>query len=126
MVQGQLHALGGKQHLKSKFGSEFEIIVKLASLTDTNSTNTKDLTSHIEHIREFLQTLGFTSAALVYENGGLLTFQVSKQEIQQRMGLLFTELETNKDKLCIESYSIAQPTLEQVKLQKCCLFLSQC
>jgi hypothetical protein len=67
-----------------------------------------------------LQTLGFTSAALVYENGGLLTFQVSKQEIQQRMGLLFTELETNKEKLCIESYSIAQPTLEQVK---CCLFL---
>lgn len=127
MVQGQLHALGGKQHLKSKFGSEFEIIVKIGgfitSLKEDNNNNTnkqqqqqKSLKDKIAVIQEFLYRLGFLSVCVVYENGGLVTFQVSKVEIQQRIGLLFTELEANKEKLSIESYSIAQPTLEQVNL----------
>ncbi len=111
MVQGQLHALGGKQHLKTKFGSEFEIIVKIGGLSGANSNK---LNEQIKSISEFLYNLGFLSVSPVYENGGLVTFQVSKNEIIQRMGLLFTELENNKEKLSIESYSIAQPTLEQV------------
>ena len=102
MVQGQLRALGTKQHLKNKFGSGFELVVKLI---------VTDMEKQIVEMSTFIKTM-FPSAVLVSENGGLLTYQVPKEEMQ--MGVAFTELENNKERLCIEDYSVAQPTLEQV------------
>jgi hypothetical protein len=55
----------------------------------------------------------FPSAVLMSENGGLITYQIPREEM--KMGLAFTELENNKTRLCIEDYSVAQPTLEQVR-----------
>jgi hypothetical protein len=54
-----------------------------------------------------------SSAVLMSENGGLLTYQVPRREM--KMGVAFTELENNKARLNIEDYSVAQPTLEQVR-----------
>eukprot|EP01038_Epipyxis_sp_PR26KG_P007819 gene7819-10621_t len=102
MVQGQLRALGTKQHLKNKFGSGFELVVKL--LTDDIASKTEEFTSFI--------TQKFPTAKLIGENGGLLTYEIVKEEM--KMGLAFTELENNKARLSIEDYSVAQPTLEQV------------
>jgi ATP-binding cassette subfamily A (ABC1) protein 3 len=107
MVQGQLRALGTKQHLKNKFGSGFELVVKL---------NVTDLARQIEEMNAFVDTM-FPSAVLMSENGGLLTYQVPRREM--KMGVAFTELENNKARLSIEDYSVAQPTLEQVR---CLLF----
>jgi ATP-binding cassette subfamily A (ABC1) protein 3 len=103
MVQGQLRALGTKQHLKNKFGSGFELVVKL---------NVTDLARQIEEMNAFVDTM-FPSAVLMSENGGLLTYQVPRREM--KMGVAFTELENNKARLSIEDYSVAQPTLEQVR-----------
>ena len=102
MVKGQLRALGSKQHLKSKFGSGFELVVKLVA-TNFEEQNAKVLA--------FLRS-SFPSTTVVNENGGLVTYKLASNEV--KMGLLFSDLEANKDKLCIEDYSIAQPTLEQV------------
>ena len=55
----------------------------------------------------------FPSAVLISENGGLVTFQIPKDEM--KMGVAFSQLEKNRESLGIEDYSIAQPTLEQVK-----------
>ena len=102
MVKGQLRALGSKQHLKSKVGSGFELVVKLVA-TNFEEQNAKVLA--------FLRS-SFPSTTVVNENGGLVTYKLASNEV--KMGLLFSDLEANKDKLCIEDYSIAQPTLEQV------------
>jgi len=102
MVQGQLRALGTKQHLKNKFGSGFELVVKL---------QVTNLEEQLTSLSIFVTSL-FPSSKIISENGGLVTYKVPREEM--KMGVAFSELETNKARLSIEDYSIAQPTLEQV------------
>lgn len=103
MVQGQLRALGTKQHLKTKFGSGYELAIKIrGEMYSQNAFIKLDL---------FVKKL-FPSRVLISDNGGLVTYTITQQDMQ--MGRAFTALETDKDELCIEDYSIAQPTLEQV------------
>jgi hypothetical protein len=52
------------------------------------------------------------SSHLISENGGLLTYEIPRSEM--KMGRFFGSMESNKERLGIEDYSIAQPTLEQV------------
>jgi len=102
MVKGQLKALGTKQHLKTKFSSGYELTAKL--IADDLAKQTIDLTEFVK--------ISFPSAAIISENGGLITYRIPKEEMN--VGLAFTIFEENKKALCIEDYSIAQPTLEQV------------
>jgi len=102
MVHGQLRALGTKQHLKNKFGSGFELVVKL---------NIVDFTKQVDQLTSFVNSM-FPSAAILSENGGLITYQIPREEM--KMGLAFSSIEREKERLGIEDYSIAQPTLEQV------------
>lgn len=102
MVKGQLRALGTKQHLKLKFGQGYEITMKLID---------HDIQAGKEILLTFLKKY-FPSTEVVAENGGLLTFRVSKDEI--KIGRFFKEIELNKEYLQIEDYSVSQPTLEQV------------
>ena len=102
MVKGQLRALGTKQHLKSKFGSGYELEMKV---------HITDLVKQSADISNFVMAM-FPAATLISENGGLFTFRIPKEEA--KMGLAFSELEKNKENLAIETYSLAQPTLEQV------------
>jgi ABC-type multidrug transport system ATPase subunit len=105
MVNGQMRALGTKQHLKNKFGSGFELTVKLIFGTDENPL---ELT---QHLNDFVLKY-FPSARLISDNGGLVTYEIPKEEMH--FGLVFTQFENNKHILSIENYSVAQPTLEQV------------
>lgn len=104
MVQGQLRVLGTKQHLKSKFGSGFELTVKLRLVRDCIETQKMKLTGFVNSL--------FPTAHLITENSGLLTYHIAKEEMD--MGRIFTELEQRKHDLCIEDYTVAHPTLEQV------------
>jgi ATP-binding cassette subfamily A (ABC1) protein 3 len=102
MVKGQVRAIGTKQHLKVKFGSGFELTIKIRV---TNiETQRAELTS-------FVQSM-FPAAFILSENGGLITYQISKEEM--RMSTVFNGLEKEKERLQIEDYTVAQPTLEQV------------
>jgi len=102
MVRGQLRALGTKQHLKVKFGSGFELSVKL---------KVHDLKQQIDALYKFIVEL-FPSSIILSENGGLVTIKIPKEEM--KMGIAFSKLEENKQLLSIEDYSIIQPSLEQV------------
>lgn len=106
MVQGQLRALGTKQHLKNKFGSGFELVVKLIVSEEKGG-----LPKQMDDMFAFVTSM-FPSAVLLGENGGLLTYQIPRSEM--KMGLAFTQLEQRKSEFNIEDYSVAQPTLEQV------------
>jgi ABC-type multidrug transport system ATPase subunit len=119
MVKGQLRALGSKQHLKNKFGSGYELTVKLAvqptvqqeQKPHSANLQQQDMSVQIEALTAFVQEL-FPSATILAENGGLLTYQIPKEEMQ--MERAFTNLESQKARLSIEDYTVAQPTLEQV------------
>ena len=102
MVNGQIRALGTKQHLKNKFGSGFELVLKLVI---------DDMEKQTSEMLLFIQSL-FPSVKLVSENGGLLTFRVPKEEM--KLSVAFSQLEAVKEKFHIENYSVAQPSLEQV------------
>lgn len=104
MVHGQMRALGTKQHLKNKFGSRYELVVKLV-------VGDRGIMKQREDVTQFVAGM-FPSAHLLADNGGLLTFQIPRSEM--RMGVAFSQLERHREELCIEDYSIAQPTLEQV------------
>lgn len=104
MVQGQMRVLGTKQHLKSKFGSGYELVVKLLIVND-------NLRGEIDTLTTFVKEM-FPSCLIISENGGMITYRIPKEEMQ--MGLAFTRLEASKSELHIEDYSVAQPTLEQV------------
>jgi hypothetical protein len=119
MVAGQLHAIGSKQHLKSKYGSGYELTVKLATLSsnDNNHNNNNTNNNHSSIVNQMQMILvwlqqSFPSTQIIYENGGLITYQLEQKEV--KMSILFTQLEAEKIKLGIEEYSFAQPTLEQV------------
>jgi len=102
MVRGQLRALGTKQHLKVKFGSGFELSVKL---------KVHNLKEQIDALNKFIIEL-FPTSIILSENGGLVTIKIPKEEM--KMGIAFSKLEDNKQLLGIEDYSIIQPSLEQV------------
>ena len=105
MVKGQLRALGTKQHLKAKFGSGYELCMKLV-LNQAESSQVDAMVKKIGDATAFVNCV-FPNATLISENGGLVTYQVPKEEM--KMGLAFTQLEQNKEKYGIEDYSIAQP-----------------
>lgn len=103
MVKGQMRALGTKQHLKVKYGSGFELTVKIRLVSDIDTQR--------DALTLFIQSM-FPTAFILSENGGLLTYQIVKEEM--KMSTIFNGMEREKEKLCIEDYTIAQPTLEQV------------
>jgi ABC-type multidrug transport system ATPase subunit len=115
MVKGQLRCLGTKQHLKNKFGSGFELTIKLKMQAQGDKTTGAAIGFSFDdllaNLTNFIQSL-FSEATLLARNGGLITYQIPKH--QMKLGTAFQALETRKDELSIEDYIIAQPTLEQV------------
>jgi len=115
MVKGQLQALGTPQHLKTKFGSGYELILKLKPQLPTAAGGAADQGAHeaarVGKVRAFIEGL-YPDATLVSENGGLLTFMVPNHSI--KVGPAFEALEGEREALEVSDYAVAQPTLEQV------------
>lgn len=102
MVKGQLRALGTKQHLKSKFGSGYELVVKL---------QVNDFVAQTAKLEAFVLSV-FPSAKMLAENGGLITYHIPAKEMH--IGLAFSKFYESKAVLDIEEFMFSQPTLEQV------------
>lgn len=118
MVLGQVRALGTKQHLKTKFGSGYELSIKYQTTILVDQTkkdgqiqNQQSIVNRADDIVSFMNTL-FPTSKFLSDNGGLMTFTVPS--VDMKMGLAFSEIETHKARLFIEDYSISQSTLEQV------------
>ena len=106
MVKGQIRAIGTKQSLKREFGSGFEVTIKPSA-----SAIKAGVEYFTSEVKSFLQGL-FPSVHQLANNGGLLTFQIPREEMS--IGHAFQQLQQNCERLNIEYYQIAQPTLEQV------------
>ncbi|CAK8683815.1 unnamed protein product [Clavelina lepadiformis] len=105
MVLGRLKCIGSTQHLKSKFGQGYILEIKLKK-----ELNKEDNSLHqfVTRIFENVPEPECFSHRYVYK---------IPQESVQSLSSVFSELEQNKQDLCIEEYSFSQSTLEQVFLQ---------
>jgi ATP-binding cassette subfamily A (ABC1) protein 3 len=63
MVKGQLHALGTKQHLKMKFGSGYELNVKLY-ISESYVTDTARFTQFVRELFSDAKLIGKGSCCL--------------------------------------------------------------
>jgi ATP-binding cassette subfamily A (ABC1) protein 3 len=72
----------------------------------------KSLDSLLGELDFFIKS-HFPSATLISNNGGVFPMYRIKRE-EMDLGLAFGQLEEKRVSLCIEEYSISQPTLEQV------------
>ncbi|XP_055298016.1 phospholipid-transporting ATPase ABCA3-like isoform X5 [Sitodiplosis mosellana] len=140
MVNGEFKCLGSTQHLKSKFSKGFLLTIKVQKNTEIDKSFEDVLGELIKYrsvagsidsraadiqmsdqlhlkvirIKEFVQR-NFIGADLKEEYLGLLTYYVPPNN-KLRWSSMFGLMETAKQTLHIEDYSISQTSLEQVFL----------
>jgi ABC-type multidrug transport system ATPase subunit len=100
--RGQLRCLGSPQHLKSKFGSGYNVQIKTSD------------PKNMESIKEFA-TANFSGAKLIEYHGQLQTYSLPAEDLS--LSRIFKVLETNRSKLLIDEYSVSQSSLEQIFLK---------
>ena len=101
MVNGQFKCLGSCQHLKSKFGSGFSVVLK---------GNTERA---MEKADAFLKHY-YPDAYVEYEGDLMLGYRIEKHLPNASLSKIFAVIEKNKDALKLEDYSVGQTSLEQV------------
>jgi len=99
MTSGKLRCVGSPQHLKSKFGTGYNLELKCASET-------------VDDVKSFMQA-NFAGADLLEEYAGHFKYRVSNVS---SLGSVFGLFEEGRERLKIEEYSFSQPSLEQIFL----------
>ncbi|KAI6215169.1 hypothetical protein M3Y94_00354100 [Aphelenchoides besseyi] len=103
MVKGQFSCFGSPQHVKTKFGSGYTLLVKVANEEDVESTK-----------KAILST--FANSIVKEEHMLQMNFELKRTD-SQTWSTLFDSME----RLCVEykivDYSLSQTTLEQVFLE---------
>ncbi|XP_071785236.1 phospholipid-transporting ATPase ABCA3-like isoform X1 [Asterias amurensis] len=99
MVNGQFKCLGSTQHLKSRFGTGYTMMIKV------------DPTFNLQVVKNFVQSV-FAGSILLEEHQSLLHYQVDNEQLS--WSYIFGTLEESREGLGIEDYSVSQTTLEQV------------
>lgn len=103
MVSGRLRCIGSIQHLKSKFGKEYLLEMKLKMPEQREPL-------HAEILRLFPQ------AARQERYYSLMVYKLPVEDVQP-LSQAFFKLETVKQSFDLEEYSLSQSTLEQVFLE---------
>ncbi|XP_014928146.2 ABC-type organic anion transporter ABCA8 isoform X1 [Acinonyx jubatus] len=103
MVSGRLRCIGSIQHLKSKFGKNYLLEMKVKALEQRESL-------HLEILRVFPQ------AARQERFSSVMVYKVPVEDVRP-LARAFFMLEKVKQSFDLEEYSLSQSTLEQVFLE---------
>ncbi|XP_017656136.2 ATP-binding cassette sub-family A member 8-B [Nannospalax galili] len=103
MVSGRLRCIGSIQHLKSKFGKDYLLEMKVKTPTQVEPL-------HTEILRLFPQ------AARQERFSSLMVYKVPVEDVWP-LAQAFFKLEKVKQNFDLEEYSLSQSTLEQVFLE---------
>ncbi|KAF6298957.1 hypothetical protein mRhiFer1_008980 [Rhinolophus ferrumequinum] len=103
MVSGRLRCIGSIQHLKSKFGKDYLLEMKVKTPTQVEPL-------HTEILRLFPQ------AARQDRYSSLMVYKLPVEDVKP-LAQAFFKLETVKQSFNLEEYSLSQSTLEQVFLE---------
>ncbi|XP_070383250.1 phospholipid-transporting ATPase ABCA3-like isoform X2 [Dermacentor albipictus] len=107
MVNGSFRCLGSTQHLKSKFGEGFTVIVKMGQEQATSSNAMTDICNA-------MQAKFPGNCVLRDSHQALLHFHVTDTSL--KWSQLFETLESLKQELSFEDYIVSDTTLEQIFL----------
>ncbi|XP_072337423.1 phospholipid-transporting ATPase ABCA3 isoform X1 [Scyliorhinus torazame] len=102
MVNGQFKCLGSPQHLKSKFGSGYTLLVKI-----------KGDKPDLKPFKNFIETT-FEGSVLKDEHHGMVHYHLTSQDLTWPQ--IFGTLERAKETYNVKDYSVNQISLEQVFL----------
>eukprot|EP00062_Callorhinchus_milii_P022064 gi/632979492/ref/XP_007906500.1/ PREDICTED: ATP-binding cassette sub-family A member 1-like [Callorhinchus milii] len=100
MVNGQFRCLGSVQHLKSRFGDGYTIVLRLCGLA-----------SDLPPVEEFMGA-SFPGCVLKERHPNMLQYQLPATHCS--LAKIFSALTSNRQRLRIEDYSVSQTTLDQV------------
>ncbi|KAM3857848.1 phospholipid-transporting ATPase ABCA1 [Diretmus argenteus] len=100
MVNGRFRCLGSIQHLKSRFGDGYTVIVRVGG----SSPN-------LELVEDFVQQ-SFPGSILKEKHHNTLQYQLPYTE--GALASIFSQLTSSQQRLGVEDYSVSQTTLDQV------------
>uniref|UniRef100_A0A8C5V606 ATP binding cassette subfamily A member 9 n=1 Tax=Microcebus murinus TaxID=30608 RepID=A0A8C5V606_MICMU len=103
MVSGRLRCIGSIQHLKSKFGKDYLLVMKVKTPAQVEPL-------HAEILRLFPQ------AARQERYSSLMVYTLPVDDVRP-LSQAFFKLEIVKQNFDLEEYSLSQSTLEQVFLE---------
>ncbi|KAK1330895.1 LOW QUALITY PROTEIN: hypothetical protein QTO34_008837 [Cnephaeus nilssonii] len=103
MVAGRLRCIGSIQHLKSKFGKDYLLEMKVKTL------------AHMEPLHSEILRL-FPQAARQERYSSLMVYKLPVEDVRP-LAQAFFKLEKVKQSFDLEEYSLSQSTLEQVFLE---------
>ncbi|CAG5118693.1 unnamed protein product, partial [Candidula unifasciata] len=106
MVNGKFVCLGSPQHLKSKFGQGYTLILKLGTRDDGAFFPSQPIVVAIQK--------KFPGAVVFDDHEGYIHFQVPDAKV--KVADIFSVMEGVKKEFKLEDYSVHQTTLEQVFL----------
>ncbi|KAJ8382923.1 hypothetical protein SKAU_G00037010 [Synaphobranchus kaupii] len=100
MVNGQFKCLGSIQHLKSRFGEGYTVIVRVGGSPPA-----------VVPVETFMMET-FPGCVLKEKHHNTLQYQVPASE--GALAAIFSQFTTHQERLAIEDYSVSQTTLDQV------------
>ncbi|XP_064201003.1 phospholipid-transporting ATPase ABCA1-like isoform X1 [Anguilla rostrata] len=100
MVNGQFKCLGSIQHLKSRFGEGYTVIVRVGGSPPA-----------LVPVETFMTEM-FPGCVLKEKHHNTLQYQLPATE--GALASIFSQFTTHQERLAIEDYSVSQTTLDQV------------
>ncbi|KAF7668709.1 hypothetical protein LDENG_00293370 [Lucifuga dentata] len=100
MVNGRFKCLGSIQHLKSRFGDGYTVIVRVGGSPPA-----------LKPVEDFVQQF-FPGSVLKEKHHNTLQYQLPHTE--GALAIIFSQFTCHQQRLCVEEYSVSQTTLDQV------------
>jgi hypothetical protein len=123
MVNGQFQCFGNIQHLKNKYGNGYSLIIKCKFYHEFDNFSLQKNQLIIDNVEKFIND-NIQNAQLKDKQQQTLFYQIfnlnenndNRNGQQITIARIFELIETNKDVLNIETYSLSQTTLDQIFL----------
>eukprot|EP00929_Paragymnodinium_shiwhaense_P064280 TRINITY_DN32188_c0_g1_i1.p1 TRINITY_DN32188_c0_g1~~TRINITY_DN32188_c0_g1_i1.p1 ORF type:complete len:1389 (+),score=233.65 TRINITY_DN32188_c0_g1_i1:111-4277(+) len=114
-VLGSLRCLGTPIHLKSKYGSGYQMEIRLKS---TTAAEEKITFTSTDQVTSFVKSALSSEAQLLEAHDKCYLYQLPRFKVGGlSLGQVFKGLQEASEKYAIEEYSLVQPSLEQVFLR---------
>uniref|UniRef100_A0A7N8XUY9 P-type phospholipid transporter n=1 Tax=Mastacembelus armatus TaxID=205130 RepID=A0A7N8XUY9_9TELE len=101
MVNGRFKCLGSIQHLKSRFGDGYTVIVRVGGSPPA-----------LKPVEDFVQQ-NFPGSILKEKHHNTLQYQLPYT--QGALAIIFSQFTSHQQRLGVEDYSVSQTTLDQVR-----------
>ena len=112
MVNGKFKCLGSLQHIKSRFGQGYVVMLKIhATETHVQQVTEQHELDCVQKVKQFMRNT-FSGSEVVEEHQGFLQYHIRSSST--RLSSMFGILEENAKSLNIVDYNVSQTSLDQI------------